>query len=95
MSHSIPGMIWSLCSGPRMPFMTARTLYGVQVSMKTSRMADRVLAAFRSCLFSWVAFFSLFFRGSEAAGVEDVAWLTLLTYLAIQTNNKSAANSRN
>ena len=85
MSHNIPGIIWSLCSGPRMPFMTARTLYGVQVSMKTRRMADRVLAAFLSCLFSWVAFFSLFFRGSELAGVTVLAWLTLLTYL--NTNN--------
>ena len=85
MSHNISGMILSLWSGPRMPFITASTLYGVQVSMKTSRMADRVLAAFLSCLFSWVAFFSLFFRGSELAGVTVFAWLTLLTYL--NTNN--------
>ena len=72
--------ITSLCSGPRIPFMTARTLYGVQVRMNTSRMAESVLAAFLSCLFSCVAFFILFFLGRELAG-RLAGWETLFTYL--------------
>ena len=70
----------SLCSGPRIPFITARTLYGVQVRMNTRRIAERVFAAFLSCLFSWVAFFILFFLGRELAG-RLAGWETLLTYL--------------
>ena len=48
--------------------------------MKTRRIAERVFAAFLSCLFSWVAFFILFFLGRELAGRLD-GWDTLLTYL--------------
>ena len=49
---------WSSLSLLRKPFMTASTLYGVHVTMKTMRIADNVLAAFLSWI-SWI--FSLKF----------------------------------
>ncbi|KAK4035770.1 hypothetical protein OUZ56_027853 [Daphnia magna] len=53
---------------------SVRTLYGVHVRMKANKMADSVLAAFRSCRFSWFFFFGFllaFLAAAAAAAAAD------------------------
>lgn len=51
-----------------MVFIKTRTLYGVHVTMKARRIAERVFAAFFSCFFSW--FFFFFFLGGATGSTE-------------------------